>query len=212
MDTYAVIQHSLDETQNVLNQFLQDSNNIEIIDKIVHLTASVFQRRGRVFACGNGGSMCDAMHFAQEWTGRFRMDREALPALALSDAAHITCVANDFGYKEIFSRQILAFGHSKDLLIVISTSGNSENILEAVKAAKSRDITVFGLLGRGGGKVKQHCDVCLVAPGDTADRIQEIHMMVLHIVIQATEELIFDRTLKKIQFSDSCKLDKKTCC
>lgn len=191
METYTTIQNSLYDAQGVLNQFLEDSENIQIIEKVTHLIASVFQNRGRVFACGNGGSMCDAMHFAQECTGRFRKDRESLPALAFSDAAHLSCVANDFGYEEIFSRSILALGQPGDLLIAISTSGNSMNILRAVEAAKSRGLTVFGLLGRAGGQVKPHCDVCLIAPGETPDRIQEIHMIVLHILIQCAEQLMF---------------------
>ena len=191
MDTYATIQNSLHDAQDVLNQFLEDSENIQIIEKVTHLMASVFQNRGRVFACGNGGSMCDAMHFAQECTGRFRKDRESLPALALSDTAHLSCVANDFGYEEIFSRSILALGQPGDLLIAISTSGNSVNILRAVEAAKSRGLTVFGLLGRAGGQVKPHCDVCLVATGETPDRIQEIQMIVLHVLVECAEQLMF---------------------
>jgi D-sedoheptulose 7-phosphate isomerase len=135
--------------------------------------------------------MCDAMHFAEEWTGRFRKDREPLPAIALSDPAHLTCAANDFGFDEVFARSILAFGHPADLLIALSTSGNSTNVLRAVEAAKSRRMKVFGLLGKDGGKVKPHCDLCLVAPGNTSDRIQEIHMMVLHILIESVERLMF---------------------
>lgn len=191
METYTTIHNSLHDAQDVLNQFLEASENIQIIEKGTHLIASVFQNRGRVFACGNGGSMCDAMHFAQECTGRFRKDRESLPALAFSDAAHLSCVANDFGYEEIFSRSILALGQPGDLLIAISTSGTSMNILRAVEAAKARGLTVLGLLGRAGGQVKPLCDVCLVAPGETPDRIQEIHMIVLHILIQCAEQLMF---------------------
>ncbi len=191
MNIRPAIQSSLYEAQNVLNQFIQDPRTIECMDKAVHLIKGVFERRGRIFACGNGGSMCDAMHFAEEWTGRFRKNREPLPAIALSDPAHLTCVANDFGFDEVFARPILAFGHPGDLLIAISTSGNSTNVLRAIEAAKSRQMTVFGLLGKDGGKMKPHCDLCLIAPGNTSDRIQEIQMMVLHILIEGVERLMF---------------------
>ena len=191
MNIPSVIRNSLNEAQHVLNQFIQTPQNIEIMNETVYLIKDVFERRGRIFACGNGGSMCDAMHFAEEWTGRFRKDRQPLPAMALGDASHVTCVANDYGYEEVFARPILAFGHAGDLLIAISTSGNSINVLRATEAAKSRGMKVLGMLGKGGGKIKPHCDLCLIAPGNTSDRIQEIHMMVLHILIESVERLMF---------------------
>ncbi|MCH8228802.1 MAG: D-sedoheptulose 7-phosphate isomerase [Chloroflexi bacterium] len=191
MNIPSVIRNSLNEAQHVLNQFIQAPQNIEIMNEAVDLIKDVFERRGRIFACGNGGSMCDAMHFAEEWTGRFRKDRQPLPAMALGDASHLTCVANDYGYEEVFARPILAFGHAGDLLIAISTSGNSVNILRAAEAAKSRGMKVLGMLGKDGGKIKPHCDLCLIAPGNTSDRIQEIHMMVLHILIESVERLMF---------------------
>ena len=191
MSIPAAIQSSLHDAQNVLNQFAQNPKHIEIMDEAVRLIAGVFERRGRIFACGNGGSMCDAMHFAEEWTGRFRGNREPLPAIALSDVAHLTCVANDFGFDEVFARPLLALGHPGDLLIAISTSGNSTNVLRAIEAAKSRGMKIFGLLGKDGGKIKPHCDLCLIAPGSTSDRIQEIHIMVLHILIESVERLMF---------------------
>ena len=191
MNIPSVIRNSLNEAQHVLNQFIQTPQNIEIMNETVYLIKDVFERRGRIFACGNGGSMCDAMHFAEEWTGRFRKDRQPLPAMALGDASHITCVANDYGYEEVFARPILAFGHAGDLLIAISTSGNPINVLRATEAAKSRGMKVLGMLGKGGGKIKPHCDLCLIAPGNTSDRIQEIHMMVLHILIESVERLMF---------------------
>ncbi|MDD9974440.1 MAG: SIS domain-containing protein, partial [Candidatus Poribacteria bacterium] len=139
----------------------------------------------------NGGSLCDAVHFAEECTGKFRSDRKPLPAIALGDAGHITCTANDFGFAEIFARPLSALGHPGDLLIVLSTSGNSENVVRAAAVAKSRGMQVFGLLGGDGGDLKQHCDICLIAPGNTADRIQEIHIKVLHILIEHIERLMF---------------------
>lgn len=191
MNVSYIIKHSLQEAKNSLDGFIQDPQQIAIMGEAVEVIRGVFVRQGQIFACGNGGSMCDAMHFAEEWTGRFRKNRHPLPAMALSDPAHLTCVANDFGFDEIFARPLLAFGHTGDLLIAISTSGNSANVLRAVEAAKSREMKVFGLLGQDGGKIKPHCDLCLIAPGKTSDRIQEIHMVVLHILIEAVERLIF---------------------
>ena len=191
MDSRSAIRNSLNEAQNTLSQFIQSASNIETMNEVVDLIKDVFERRGTIFACGNGGSMCDAMHFAEECTGRFRKAREPLPAIALSDPSHLTCVANDYGYDEVFARPLLAFGHVADLLIAISTSGNSANLLRATEVAKSRGMKVFGLLGKDGGRIRLHCDLSLIAPGDTSDRIQEIHIMVLHILIESVERLMF---------------------
>ena len=132
--------------------------------------------------------MCDAMHFAEECTGRFRKDRDPMPVIALGDPSHLTCVANDFGFESVFSRLIQALGHSDDVLIAISTSGNSANVIKAAQLARLQEITVFGMLGQDGGKLKYECEQYLIAPGKTSDRIQEIHMLVLHIMIQIIEE------------------------
>ena len=191
MDISDSIRRALLEAQDALNRFIQNSENIATIAETAELMRDVFERRGRIFTCGNGGSLCDAIHFAEECTGRFRADRKPLSAIALSDAGHITCTANDFGFDEIFARPIEALGHPGDLLVAISTSGNSANIVRAAEAAKSREMQVFGLLGRDGGVLKHHCDICLIAPGDTADRIQEIHIKVLHILIEHVERLMF---------------------
>ena len=191
MDISHSIRRALLEAQNALTRFIQNPENIATIAETAQLMRDVFERRGRIFTCGNGGSLCDAIHFAEECTGRFRADRKPLPAIALSDAGHITCTANDFGFDEIFARPIEALGHPGDLLVAISTSGNSANIVRAAEAAKSREMQVFGLLGRDGGVLKHHCDICLIAPGDTADRIQEIHIKVLHILIEHVERLMF---------------------
>lgn len=193
MDISHSIRDALLEAQDVLNRFIGNPENIEILAETAEMIRDVFAREGRVFTCGNGGSLCDAIHFAEECTGKFRNDRKPLPAIALSDAGHITCTANDFGFAEIFARPVLALGHPGDLLIVLSTSGNSENVVRAAIAAKSRGMTVFGLLGRDGGRLKQHCDIHLIAPGDTADRIQEIHIKVLHILIEQVERLMFPK-------------------
>lgn len=191
MDILQCIQSSLLDAQDTLNQFINNPNNIKVIARTASLIQNVFEEQGKVFTCGNGGSLCDAVHFAEECTGKFREDRDPLPAIALSDAGHITCTANDFGFAEIFARPLLALGNTGDLLIAISTSGNSENVIRAAKVAQSKEMHVFGLLGIDGGELKQYCDTCLIAPGKTADRIQEIHIKVLHILIEQVERLMF---------------------
>ena len=185
------IRDALLEAQDMLNQFTQNPENIATIAETAEMMRDVFERQGRIFACGNGGSLCDAIHFAEECTGKFRDDRIPLPAIALSDAGHITCTANDFGFTEVFARPLSVLGHPGDLLVALSTSGNSENVIRAAEVAKSRGMQVCGLLGGDGGSVKRHCDVYLIAPGDTADRIQEIHIKVLHILIEHVERLMF---------------------
>ncbi len=191
MDISHSIREALLDAHALLERFIRDPENIRTIAAIAAYIGDVFQREGRVFTCGNGGSLCDAIHFAEECTGKFRDDRRPLPALALGDAAHITCTANDFGFAEIFARPLAALGHPGDLLIVLSTSGNSENVVRAARTAKTRGMQVIGLLGRDGGTLKKHCDAALIVPGDTADRIQEIHIKVLHILIEQVERLMF---------------------
>ena len=191
MNVESIIRSSLEDAQNVLHKFIHDPQTIKVMNQTTQMIYEVFRNRGRIFTCGNGGSMCDAMHFAEEWTGRFRADRQPLPAMALSDPAHLTCVANDFGLDEVFARSITAFGHPGDLLIAISTSGNSQNLVRALEAAKSAEIKTFALLGKDGGQMKSMADLWLIAPGKTSDRIQEIHIMVLHILIEAVERIIF---------------------
>ena len=191
MNVESIIRSSLEDAQNVLHKFIHDPQTIKVMNQTTQMIYEVFRNRGRIFTCGNGGSMWDAMHFAEEWTGRFRADRQPLPAMALSDPAHLTCVANDFGFDEVFARSITAFGHPGDLLIAISTSGNSQNLVRALEAAKSAEIKTFALLGKDGGQMKSMAALWLIAPGQTSDRIQEIHIMVLHILIEAVERIIF---------------------
>ena len=162
------------------------------MDRFVEAVYATVVRRGLLMSCGNGGSMCDAMHFAEEWTGRFRGNREAVPAIAFSDPSHLTCIANDFGYDEVFARQVEAHGREGDLLVALSTSGNSPNVLRAVEVARARGVTSVGLLGKGGGKLKSLVDIPIVVPlASTSDRIQELHIKVLHIVIEAVERRLF---------------------
>jgi D-sedoheptulose 7-phosphate isomerase len=142
-------------------------------------------------SCGNGGSMSDAMHFAEEWSGRYRSERPPLPAIAFSDPGHMSCVANDYGYAEVFARQVQALGSEGDLLLMLSTSGNSPNLLRAAEEARSRGVTTVGLLGKGGGKLLPLCDLPIIVPGETSDRIQELHIKIIHIVIETVERALF---------------------
>ena len=131
------------------------------------------------------------MHFAEEFTGRFRNDRKALPSISISDSSHITCVGNDYGFDFIFAKGVEAFGQEGDFFFGISTSGNSKNIIEAVKSAKERNLKTVALLGKDGGKLKKICDYEFIIPGETSDRIQEVHMMILHIIIEGVERILF---------------------
>jgi len=185
------IKSSLKDTINGFTDFAADENNIKLMNEIAEIIAQRFKKGNKVLICGNGGSSTDAMHFAEELTGKFRKDRKALPAISLTDPSHITCVANDYGFSEIFKRGVEAYGKKGDVLIAISTSGNSQNIINAVKKAKEMGLMTFGLLGKNGGDVKNLCDLRIIAPGLTTDRIQEIHTAVLHIIIETLERLLF---------------------
>ncbi len=175
------------DAQHALADFLPRAPRV---DAVALVLADAIRAGGKVLICGNGGSLCDAIHFAEEMTGRFRNDRPPLPAIALADAGHITCTANDYGFQHVFSRAVDALAKPGDVLIALSTSGNSENILKAVLAAKARGVTTIALLGKGGGKLKDLCTHEIIAPGDTADRIQELHMLVLHTLVQGVEHAL----------------------
>ncbi|MEI8135589.1 MAG: D-sedoheptulose 7-phosphate isomerase [bacterium] len=185
------IQSSLLQAQSALAEFLADEVLLGRIDEFVELLTNSFQAGKKIYSAGNGGSHCDAMHFAEEWTGRYRKDREPMPALALADPSHMSCVSNDYGFEHIFERMIEAFGAEGDIFLAITTSGNSENIFLAAQAAKKKGMKVVGLLGKDGGKVKALCDIPIIVPGKTTDRIQELHIKVIHIVIECTERNLF---------------------
>ncbi|MCU0317335.1 MAG: SIS domain-containing protein [Fimbriimonadaceae bacterium] len=178
---------SLGEAHRLLGEFLSKDANIESLEQIAGLVTHTFREQGRVYACGNGGSLADAMHFAEEWTGRFRSDRIPYPVIAFSDPTHLTCVANDYGYDQVFSRMVEALGKPGDVLFLLTTSGNSPNLLRAAETARQRGVKTVGFLGKGGGSLKSLCDFHLLAPGETSDRIQEIHMVCLHILIEVVE-------------------------
>jgi D-sedoheptulose 7-phosphate isomerase len=185
------IKNSLIESQTALNNFIQDSRNITLIHEAISTFVKSFQAKGRVFSCGNGGSMCDSLHFAEELTGRYRKDRAPLPATGISEAGHITCVSNDFGFSHIFSRYIEAWGQEGDSLLAISTSGNSENVIKAVETAKAKGMKVIGLLGKDGGKLKSMVDTAIIVPHPITDRIQEVHIKCIHIFIEGIERELF---------------------
>ena len=171
--------------------FVENEGNIEKTEKIAQELASAYKNGKKSLIAGNGGSNCDAMHFAEEFTGRFRKDRRALPSISISDSSHITCVGNGYGFDFIFAKGVEAFGQEGDFFFGISTSGNSKNIIEAVKSAKERKLKTVALLGKDGGKLKGICDYEFIIPGETSDRIQEVHMMILHIIIEGVERILF---------------------
>ena len=179
-----------------LEVFVDDEQNFETLDRAVAMLAAALGAGGKVLACGNGGSACDAMHFCEELTGRFRKDRPPLAAVSLTDVGHITCVANDYGFDEVFSRGVRALGRPGDVLVALSTSGNSENVVRAVAAARETGMSTCALLGRDGGRLAGMCDLEWIVPGvpaeaPTADRIQEIHMLILHTLVEGVERRIF---------------------
>ena len=186
------IRAAFDDAAATLTAFLAHDDCLQAVRAFADAAHATLTSGGRLLACGNGGSMCDAMHFAEEWTGRFRGDRAALPAIAFSDPSQLTCIANDFGYGRVFARMVEAYGREGDLLVALSTSGSSPNMIAACEEARARGITVVGLLGKGGGPMRELCDVAIVVPhATTSDRIQEIHIKVLHIVIEAVERRLF---------------------
>ena len=174
-----------------LQNFIDDAENIQKTKIVAEKLVRTLSLGGKAISCGNGGSMCDAMHFAEEFTGRFHKDRLALPAIALSDPSYLTCVGNDYGFEQIFARGVAAYGQKGDVLVAISTSGNSANVLEAVKEAKKKQMYCVGFLGKDGGKLLKECDEYFLIPATTSDRVQEIHMIILHIIIQEVERILF---------------------
>ncbi|HEY5822932.1 MAG TPA: D-sedoheptulose 7-phosphate isomerase [Cyclobacteriaceae bacterium] len=189
MDLRSIITDELNEAAKVLQQFVKNPVNAELIQQASEIIVASVNAGGKVISCGNGGSHCDAMHFAEELTGRYRGDRKAIPAICISDASHITCVANDYGFEFVFSRFIDALGNKGDVLFTLSTSGNSPNILRAVASAKEKGMKVIALTGKDGGKLGPMADLEIRVPHHGfADRIQEVHIKIIHILMLLIEK------------------------
>ncbi|WP_281647327.1 D-sedoheptulose 7-phosphate isomerase [Parendozoicomonas sp. Alg238-R29] len=185
------IRGELTEAQEVLARFLSDEEQLQKVQNAAELIAESFKAGGKVLSCGNGGSHCDAMHFAEELTGRYRDNRPGYPGIAISDPSHISCVSNDFGYEYVFSRYVEAVGLSGDVLLGISTSGNSGNIIKAFEAASEKGVKTIALTGKDGGKMAGMADIEICVPHfGYADRIQEVHIKVIHILIGTIEKLM----------------------
>ncbi|EGQ8525659.1 TPA: D-sedoheptulose 7-phosphate isomerase [Vibrio parahaemolyticus] len=184
-----LIRSELNEAAEVLNIFLSDDHNIAQIEAAAKMIADSFKQDGKVLSCGNGGSHCDAMHFAEELTGRYRDNRPGYAGIAISDPSHLSCVSNDFGYDFVFSRYVEAVGRKGDVLFGLSTSGNSGNILKAIEAAKAKGMKTVALTGKDGGKMAGLADIEIRVPHfGYADRIQEVHIKIIHIIIQLIEK------------------------
>ncbi len=185
---------------NVLNEHIEgmkslyEDNYIEDLEKIVNLQLESLNNGGKILIAGNGGSASDAQHFAGELVGRFLLEREGIPAIALNtDTSVLTCLGNDYGYDKVFSRQVEALGKKGDVFIGISTSGNSQNIIEAVEMAKKKGIKTIGFLGKDGGKLKNMCDMNLIIPFKSTARVQEAHIMSIHIICEIIEKIIAEK-------------------
>lgn len=186
----SIIHQELSEAAKVLDSFINNPEKLQQIEQAASMLATSIKAGGKVISCGNGGSHCDAMHFAEELSGRFRENRKALPAIAISDPSHISCVGNDYGFDYIFSRYVEGLGQKGDVLLGISTSGNSQNIINAVQAAKATGMKTIVLSGKDGGKLADMADLEIRVPHQGyADRIQEVHIKVIHIIILLTEKM-----------------------
>ena len=189
--TKTIIQDSLAQAHEELERFMSDQDTVPSIEKAAEVMSGCLSSGGKIISCGNGGSLCDATHFAEELTGRFRNDRRPFPAMAINDPAYLTCVGNDYSFDVVFSRWIEAFGKPGDVLFAISTSGTSPNIIKAAEAAKSLGMKVVALTSKKGQTLSALSDVAIMAPdAPHSDRIQEIHIKVIHILIEAIESSI----------------------
>jgi D-sedoheptulose 7-phosphate isomerase len=191
MQHSALIAAELQQAADVLHQFLNDPSHLAAVEAAALTMAEAIGNGNKIISCGNGGSHCDAMHFAEELSGRYRDNRRALPAIAVSDVSHITCTGNDYGFEFIFSRFVEGLGQPGDVLLGISTSGNSANVIRAAEAAKARGMQVVILSGKDGGKLVPLADVEVRVPHfGYADRIQEVHIKVIHILILLIEKMV----------------------
>ena len=183
-----VVRATLAEARGVLDALLANEPMLLEIARAGDLLAASFTAGGKVYSCGNGGSMCDAMHFAEELTGRYRDDRPGYAATAISDPSHLSCVGNDYGYEQVFARYVAAHGRAGDVLLAITTSGTSRNVVAAAKKARELGVRVIALTGKPGTPITELADIAIVTPGGKyADRVQELHIKVIHILIELVE-------------------------
>ncbi len=188
MDSISNIKRHFKEARSILDQFLSDEQQLTHIANAAQLMITSLKNGGKILSCGNGGSHCDAMHFAEELTGRYRNNRPGIAAIAIADPSHLSCVGNDYGYDFVFSRYVEALGKPGDILLGISTSGNSKNIVNAMETAQQIGMKTIGLTGKDGGLIRSLCDIEIRAPhSEFADRAQEIHIKVIHSLIDAIE-------------------------
>ena len=191
MNYQALISQELDQAANVLSAFIKFPTSVLKIEEAATLMANSVKLGGKIISCGNGGSHCDAMHFAEELTGKYRDARKAIPAICISDPSHISCVGNDYGYDFIFSRYLEALGNKGDVLLAFSTSGNSRNILEGARVAREKGMKIVALTGKDGGKLGPLADIEIRVPHNGyADRIQEVHIKIIHVLILLIEKQV----------------------
>ena len=181
-------------------QKLKEPASIAFIQEAAQIITNAMNEGNKILIAGNGGSLCDAMHFSEELTGYFRKKRKALPAIALCEPGHLTCVSNDTHFDYVFQRAVEALGREGDILVVLTTSGNSQNLVNAVKEAKDKKMKTIAFLGKTGGKLKDQCDLEWIVDGfQTSDRIQEAHMAAIHILIEMIEHLLFHNCIENVQ-------------
>jgi D-sedoheptulose 7-phosphate isomerase len=186
--TVEVVRSTLQQAQSALDALLANESMLAEVALAGRLLADTFRAGGKVYSCGNGGSMCDAMHFAEELTGRYRDDRPGYAATAIADASHLSCVGNDYGYEQVFARYVAAHGRAGDVLLAITTSGTSRNVVAAAKKARELGVKVIALTGKPGTPICELADIAIVTPGGKyADRVQELHIKVIHILIELVE-------------------------
>lgn len=179
---------ALTEARKALDALMADEATLEAVSLAAHRMAQAIRVGNKILSCGNGGSLCDAMHFAEEMTGRYRQNRPGYAAIAIADASHMSCVGNDYGYLDVFSRYVEAVGQKGDVLLAITTSGTSANVIKAVEAAKAKGMIVVGLTGKKDSALAQKADIAIVTPaGRWADRVQELHIKCIHIMIELVE-------------------------
>ncbi len=191
------VKAALIEAREALDALIAADQTQEAIVQASELMAETIRQGGKILSCGNGGSLCDSMHFAEEMTGRFRSDRPGYAAIAIADASHMSCVGNDYGYRAVFSRYVEAVGRPGDVLLAITTSGTSANVIDAVEAAHKNGMKVVGLTGKFDSPLAQKADVAIVTPaGRWADRVQELHIKCIHILIELVERQLAPENYK----------------